>query len=91
MSKLVKWFIYIVIAGCIVFGIASFAKATVGNKDIVDFGHNDFKYAYINLGDEVIKVDVARWNDYEGEQLQVVTKDGQLFLSGSNNIVLVGE
>lgn len=91
MSSLAKWFAGIVLVMLILVGVASFWSANFGNKDLIDFGHNDFKYAYINLGDDVVKVDIAKWKDYEGEQLQIITPDGQIYLSSANNIVMVGE
>ena len=48
-----------------------------------------YKYAIIALPDgTVIKGEVERWTDYEGEQLQV-TIDGQTYLTSSFNCVMM--
>ncbi len=58
------------------------------NKSILDTTYK-FNYAYINLGDEVIKGKVDSWTDYEdGDQLQV-TIDGVTYLTSAANVVLV--
>ena len=57
------------------------------NKQIVDLKLK-FDYAYIKVGDEWKTVEVKKWNDYEGEQLQLVLKDGTTLLVSSMNCIL---
>lgn len=50
----------------------------------------DFNKAIIDLRTEVITVDVKTWTDYEdGEQLQIVAKDGTVYLTSSYNCTLI--
>lgn len=42
-------------------------------------------------GGEVIKVEIKSWRDYEGEQLQIIAKDGTVYLTSSYNCVLINE
>ena len=51
---------------------------------------NYFDKAIINLGNEVIEVEVDKWEDFEdGEQLQILTKDGTVYLTSSFNCTLI--
>ena len=38
-----------------------------------------------------IEVDIKKWNDYDGEQLQIVAKDGTVYLVSSYNTILIKE
>lgn len=68
--------------------IVALLALTGCNKTLFDTTYN-FNYAYINLGDEVIKGKVDNWTDYEdGDQLQV-TIDGVTYLTSAANVVLV--
>ncbi len=61
------------------------------NKDVFDTVY-EYDYALIALPDgSCIKVDVAQWCDYEGDQLQVTSTDGTVYLVHSSNCVLVNE
>lgn len=70
-------FISIVCTGC-------------GNQQIFDLQYT-FNKAIINTGAEIITVDVAKWNDYEGEQIQIITPDGTVYLTSSFNCTLIKE
>ena len=49
-----------------------------------------FDKAIIQLGNEVIEVEVEKWEDFEdGEQLQILTKDGTVYLTSSYNCTLI--
>ena len=61
-----------------------------GNKQIFDTNAK-FNKAYINMGDETIQVDIKKWKDYDGEQLQITTTDGKVYLVSSYNAVLVND
>lgn len=53
------------------------------NKTMID---TNFKYdkAIIKLAnDEVVEVEIKSWCDYEGEQIQIVSKDGTVYLTNS--------
>ena len=60
------------------------------NYQIVDFDLT-FDYAIINLGGEYKKIIIDTWKDYEGEQLQIKDKEGNVYLTSSFNCTLVKE
>ena len=60
------------------------------NKQIIDTTYT-YDKAIIQLGDETIKVDIKKWNDYEGEQLQIISTDGTVYLVSSFNTILIKE
>lgn len=61
-----------------------------GNQQIFDMTYT-FNYAIIELPNgEVVEGKVQTWNDYEGEQLQVVI-DGVTYLTNSENVVMIAE
>lgn len=64
------------------------AMLTGCNKTMFDTEYT-FDKAVINLGDKTIVVDVDKWNDYDGEQLQIITDDGTVILTSSYNCILL--
>lgn len=61
------------------------------NKSIIDYQYK-FDVAIIEMpGGTVERIDIATWNDYEGEQIQVIAKDGTVYLVSSVNCVLMKE
>ena len=60
------------------------------NRDSGIDTHMTFNVAYIDMGDRVIRVRIDKWRDFGGEnQLQVTTRDGYTYLTGSNRMVMV--
>lgn len=58
------------------------------NKIVFDF-NNKFEYAYIKIGDNNWQtVKIKQWNDYNGEQLQLVLEDGTIMVIHSLNCIL---
>lgn len=67
-----------------------FALVGCGNQQLFDTTYT-FDYAIIGLPNgEVVEGEVESWNDYDGEQLQIVI-DGATYLTHSENIVLIEE
>ena len=60
------------------------------NKEMIDTNYT-YNKAIIRIGDEIIKIDVDKWRDYEGEQLQITAKDGTIYLTSSFNTTLINE
>ena len=59
------------------------------NYDLVD---TTFTYdkAIIDLNNgNIVEVDVKQWKDYDGEQIQIVSKDGTIYLTSSFNCTLI--
>lgn len=49
-----------------------------------------FDKAIIQLANgEVVEVEVATWEDYDGEQLQIKAKDGTVYLTSSTRCDLI--
>lgn len=61
-----------------------------GNKIFIDTKQSYTK-AITYIGNEKIEIDIDKWNDYEGEQIQVISKDGKVYLLSSFNTILIGE
>ena len=62
-----------------------------GNKTIFD-AVNRFDYAIVQFPDgSSKKIELKSWNDYDGEQLQLIAEDGTIYLVSSFNCVLVKE
>lgn len=63
-----------------------------GNKDLFDTNYT-YNKAVINLQNgETIEVDIKQWTDYDdGEQIQIIAKDGTVYLTSSYNCTLIKE
>ena len=69
-------------------GIA-FAVCGCGNLDIIDTNYT-YDTALVKWPDgSVKKIEVEQWTGYEGEQIQIIGKDGKIYLISMNNAVLI--
>ena len=60
-----------------------------GNLDMFDTNYT-YHYALTKWPDgSVKKIEVKQWADYEGEQIQIIGKDGKTYLISMNNAVLI--
>ena len=64
-----------------------FYPSVFGNKAVADFSQT-FNYADVAIGNSVKTYEIKKWTDYEGEQIQIWTKDGNVLLVSSLNTVL---
>ena len=81
----------LIIIGAIGFGIFNFIYSrTVGNKTVIDMKYK-YEKAIVSLNGEKIEIDIDTWSDYEGEQIQIIGKDGKVYLVSSFNTILIGE
>ena len=85
-----KVIISFVIFSLILLGIVGVLASC--NYDIIDTNYS-FDYAYISYGDGTVeKVKIKSWRDYEdGEQIQITSTDGDVYLVNSYNCVLIKE
>jgi len=62
------------------------------NKDIFDTEYT-FSKAIINFGNgKTVEVEITGWRDFDdGDQIQVKTTDGKVYLCHSSNCILVKE
>ena len=63
-----------------------------GNKDLFDTNYT-FDRAIIALPNgEVVEVEIDKWTDYEdGDQLQIIAKDGTVYLTSTLNCTLIND
>ncbi len=57
------------------------------NRQVVDTKYK-FDKALVKVGEEWITVDVKKWGDYEGEQIQLVLEDGTVMIVSYVNCIL---
>jgi len=77
----------LVLVPLLVAGVLTFTGC---NKSIIDTNYT-FNRAMITVGNDYFVVDVKSWQDYEGEQLQIVATDGTVYLVSADNTVLLKE
>ena len=58
------------------------------NKQIFDTQYK-FDKAICKIGNEYKEIKLKRWNDYEGEQLQLTDEKGTVYLVSSYNCTLI--
>lgn len=63
-----------------------------GNKDLFDTNYT-YDRAIIGLPNgESVEVEIKQWKDYEdGEQLQIISKDGTVYLTSTLNCTLIND
>lgn len=79
-----------IIAILIIAGVIFLLLTGCGNKDIFDTNHTYHK-AICNIGGEYKEIRIKQWKDYDGEQLQIIGKDGNTYLVSSINCTLIKE
>lgn len=61
------------------------------NKTMFDTQYT-FDKAIIILNDGTkMEIEIKEWCDYEGEQIQIISKDGKTYLVSSYNTILIKE
>ncbi len=60
---------------------------TACNKTVFDTKYK-FEKAHIRINDEWFDVNVSKWNDYEGEQIQLILTDGSVIVIHSRDCIL---
>ena len=82
MKKLkIVLLIVMILGGCLLL--------TGCNKQIIDTKYT-FNRAIVTLNDGTrMEIEIAKWKDYEGEQLQIIGKDGKVYLVSSYNTILI--
>ena len=82
MKKLkIVLLIVMILGGCLLL--------TGCNKQIIDTKYT-FNRAIVTLNDGTrMEIEIAKWNDYDGEQIQIIGKDGKVYLVSSYNTILI--
>ena len=92
-----KWKVILIILCCILLiaiaatvltGCGTESDSKIGyNKQIFDFNQK-FTNAYVNIGGVWTDLKIKSWNDYDGEQIQIILEDGTVMLVNSVNCIL---
>ena len=60
-----------------------------GNRDMWDTNYT-FNRAIVILNDGTkMEIGIRQWKDYEGDQIQIIGKDGKIYLVSSYNTILI--
>ena len=60
------------------------------NKDIWDTNYT-YDKAICEIGGEYKEIKIRKWTDYDGEQIQIIGKDGKTYLVSSIKCTLIKE
>lgn len=97
MDKIINFIIIGIIILCIIGTIVGFIINTIsdlslfsGNKTLTDTNYK-FNKALISFNNEIIEIDVRSWKDYDGEQIQIIGEDGNIYLVSSFNTILINQ
>lgn len=72
-------------------GVRGSYASAFSNKQVFDT-KNNFNKAWINTFSGRIEVEIKSWDDFEdGVNIQVVTKDGKVYYSAAENIMLISD
>ena len=58
------------------------------NRQVMDFNYT-YDKAVCVVANERFELAIDKWNDYEGEQIQIIAKDGNTYLFSMNNCYLI--
>ena len=80
-----KKILTVVLSAMMIMGLAG-----CGNKDIWDTNYTYDKAIICLPNGESIEVKIKQWRDYEdGDQLQIIAKDGTVYLTSTLNCTLI--
>lgn len=60
------------------------------NYQMVDLNYS-YDKAICKIGNETKEIEIKKWTDYDGEQLQIIDKEGNVYLVSSFNCTLIKE
>lgn len=61
-----------------------------GNRQVFDTNWT-FTKAKIDFGGEIIEIELKSWKDYEDTTVQLVDKNGKVYLTDIKNVLLTNE
>lgn len=61
-----------------------------GNRQLLDTNWT-FTKAKIVFNGEIIEIELASWKDYDDTSIQLVDKDGKVYLTDVKNVLLTNE
>ena len=79
-----------VLCGLLIGGLGVLAVGC-GNQQLLDTEYT-YNKAIIGFPDGSVKeVEVKKWNDYDDSSIQIIGKDGKVYLTDLKNVVLLKE
>lgn len=91
MGKMFKDKNFITILAIIILAIMCLFGLTGCNKQVFDFEYT-YNKAICIIGGEKKEIEIKKWTDYEdGEQIQIIDKEGNVYLASSMNCTLIKE
>lgn len=60
------------------------------NRQIIDTKWS-FNKAKIDFGGEIIEVEIDKWKDYEGDAIQIIDVNGNVYVTSYVNVILINE
>ncbi len=74
-----------------IMAVVFFGFNFLSNRQVFDTTYS-FNYAYVQWPDgKAEKLKIKSWKDYEGEQIQIKTEDGNTYVFHSSKCVLASE
>lgn len=88
MKKMLKNKKIITVLFVVISLVAILFGLTGCNYQMVDLNYS-YDKAICKIGNEIKEIKIQKWTDYEGEQLQIIDKDGNIYLVSSINCTLI--
>ena len=85
-----KVFAIIMVVLFVLVMVSVFLPYVIGNKTFVDL-YQTYDYAIVQRYDGEQRINIAQWKDYDGEQIQIIDLEGNVWLVSSYNTILVKE
>ena len=63
---------------------------TACNKQVFDKSYT-FNKIVCNYDGDKFELDIKSWSDYDGEQIQIKSKDGNTYLLSANKCYMIGD
>lgn len=80
---------FITVSGITILAISTLLLSGC-NYQMIDLDYS-YDKAICNIAGEYKEIEINKWTDYEGEQLQIKGKDGNTYLVSSFNCTLIKE
>lgn len=89
MKKMLRNKNFVTILGIVVAAIVVLLLSGC-NYQVIDLDYN-YNKAICNIGGEFKEIEIKKWTDYDGEQLQIKGTDGNTYLVSSVNCTFIKE
>lgn len=62
-----------------------------GNRQVLIDTHWTFTKAKIDFGGEILEIELESWKDYDDTTIQLVDKDGNVYLTDIKNVLMTNK